>query len=64
MNNFDLQESIFILGKTPTILRAYLLGLPEQWLQTNEGIDTWSPFDVLGHLIFGEKNRLVWSGLK
>lgn len=53
--NFDLTDSIAVLGRTPTVLRALLAGLSEEWTQSNEGPDTWSAFDVVGHLIDGEE---------
>lgn len=52
---FELETALPILERTPTFLRALLQGLPEEWIRENEGGDTWSPFDVLGHLIHGEK---------
>lgn len=51
---FELDKSIEILEKTPIILEAYLLGLSEEWVKNNEGGDSWSPYDIVGHLIFGE----------
>ncbi len=55
MMNFELQEAKLILSRTPDVLDSLLTGLPDAWLSNNEGPDTWSPFDVLGHLIHGEK---------
>ncbi|WP_425235663.1 DinB family protein [Ulvibacterium sp.] len=52
---FELNTAIPILERTPTVLRVLLQGLSEEWIQGNEGKDTWSPFDVVGHLIHGEK---------
>ena len=52
---FSMAESLPILERTPAVLRALLAGLPEPWIVTNEGGDSWSPFDVLGHLIHGER---------
>ena len=52
---FDLEESIDILERTPQVLRAWLLGLSETWTRNTEGPGTWSPFDVVGHLIDGER---------
>ena len=43
-----------ILERTPQTLGALLAGLPEEWTKPNEGADSWSPFDVVGHLIDGE----------
>ncbi|WP_299532778.1 DinB family protein [Ulvibacterium sp.] len=55
MMKFELDEAIPILERTPTVLRTLLQGLPKEWVQGNEGEGTWSPFDVIGHLIHGEK---------
>lgn len=44
-----------ILNRTPYVLETLLQGLSDEWTQTNEGENTWSPFDVIGHLIHGEK---------
>jgi hypothetical protein len=52
---FDLSEGIAVLEKTPATFRALLAGLPEPWTTCNEGPDTFSPFDNLGHLIHGER---------
>jgi hypothetical protein len=53
--NFDLADSIAILERTPAVLEALVVGLPAAWTAPNEGPDTWSPFDVVGHLIDGEE---------
>lgn len=52
---FDLEESIAVLERTPSVLRRLLEGLPEEWTHGDEGPETWSPFDVVGHLIDGEE---------
>jgi hypothetical protein len=52
---FSLEEAIPILERTPRTLDAMLRGLPTAWLECNEGGDTFSPYDVVGHLIHGEK---------
>ncbi|NJB70042.1 hypothetical protein GGR42_000504 [Saonia flava] len=52
---FSLEKSLEILEKTPETLEHYLGNLSTEWLTNNEGKDTWSPYDVLGHLLFGEK---------
>jgi len=44
-----------LLSRTPAALNALLRDLPEAWTLRNEGERTWSPFDVLGHLIHGER---------
>jgi len=52
---FNLEQSIEILDNTPKVLSSYLLHLSDDWLKHNEGENTWSPYDVVGHLIFGEQ---------
>jgi hypothetical protein len=49
--DFNLEKSIAVLERTPATLTAMLLGLPEEWLMSNEGGESWSPYDVLGHLV-------------
>jgi hypothetical protein len=53
---FDLHKSIEILARTPVVLETLLDGLSEEWIQGNEGGDSWSPFDIVGHLIHGERS--------
>lgn len=48
-----------ILKRTPSTLNLLLQDLPEPWLKTNEGPDTWSPYDVVGHLIHGEETDWI-----
>ena len=57
--NFDLDDAIGVLRRTPPVLRALLSDLPDAWLRSNEGPDTWSPFDVLAHLIDGEETDWI-----
>jgi hypothetical protein len=52
---FHLPDTISLLERTPAVLNALLRGLPDTWTQRNEGGDTWSAFDVIGHLIQGER---------
>jgi hypothetical protein len=58
--NFDLDNGLAILDRTPRVLDALLSDLPAAWTTGNEGVDTWSPFDVVGHLIDGELTD--WMG--
>ena len=51
---FVMEEATAILARTPATLDALLRGLPDGWIGANEGGETWSPFDVIGHLIHGE----------
>lgn len=53
--NFGLRSATSILRRTPSVLNAMLRGIDEGWARANEGPDTFSPFDVVGHLIDGEE---------
>ncbi|MCY7861631.1 DinB family protein [Bacillus haynesii] len=55
--NFQLKEAIEILERTPQTLSQLLTGLSNPWISCDEGEDTWNAFDVVGHLIEGEKNN-------
>ncbi|HTD23132.1 MAG TPA: DinB family protein [Terriglobales bacterium] len=55
LTDFSLDEAIAVLTRTPATLNALLRGLPNIWVRGNEGKDTWSPFDIVGHLVFGER---------
>jgi len=57
--SFDLFNSIAILERAPATLRALLHGLPSAWVTLNEGPNTWSAFDVVGHLIDGEETDWI-----
>jgi len=52
---FELQQTIALLACTPSVLNALLRDLPQAWTLGNEGGKTWSPFDIVGHLIHGER---------
>lgn len=52
-------EALQILERTPAVLHSLLQGLSEGWVVNNEGPDTFSPYDVIGHLIHGEKTDWV-----
>ena len=56
---FDLPTGIAILERTPHTFRALLAGLPSAWTDATEGPETWSPFDVVGHLIHGERTDWI-----
>jgi hypothetical protein len=51
----DLQQTVALLSRTPSALNALLRDLPQTWTLSNEGGKTWSPFDIVGHLIHGER---------
>jgi len=65
---FDLELSIDVLSRTPAAVRALLEGLDESWVRGTEGPGTFSPFDVVGHLIDGEETdwmpraRIILAG--
>jgi len=52
---YRIEEALPVLRHTPRALRALLLELPEAWIEATEGPGTWSPFDVVGHLVHGER---------
>ncbi len=56
---FELNKAKQILARTPATLNALLHGLSDEWIFSNEGPDTWSPFDVVGHLIHGEETDWI-----
>jgi len=56
---FKLEQAIEVLERTPATLNSLLRDLSEQWLVQNEGPDTWSPYDVIGHLIHGEETDWI-----
>jgi hypothetical protein len=56
---FDLNHGLAVLDRTPGVLRALLAGLPDVWTRQNEGPETWSPREVVGHLIEGERSDWI-----
>jgi len=56
---FDLNKTIEILERTPQIINDLLSGISDDWTMNNEGEGTWSPYDVVGHLINSEKTNWV-----
>ncbi|MFD0964637.1 DinB family protein [Pseudofulvibacter geojedonensis] len=59
ISSFNLDEAVSLLSSTPTTLISFLKDLPENWIHQNEGENTWSPFDIIGHLIHGEKTDWI-----
>jgi hypothetical protein len=57
--DLDCQDATAVLERTPAALRGMLAGLPESWLLADEGPDTFSPRDVVGHLIHGEETDWI-----
>lgn len=54
---FRLDEAVPVLRRTPRVLRELLTDLSQTWTAATEGPGTWSPFDVVGHLIHGERTN-------
>jgi hypothetical protein len=52
---FNVADAVAILTRTPASLNAMLRGLPNIWVRGNEGKDSWNAFDIMGHLIVGER---------
>jgi hypothetical protein len=55
MSEFKLDYTIALLASTPASLNGLLRNLPETWTHRGEGGDSWTAFEVVGHLIHGEK---------
>lgn len=56
---FDLQKTIEIIGRTPAVLSAMLQDISDEWRYCKEGENTWSPFDIIGHLIICEQTDFI-----
>src|SRR5689334_15297641 len=56
---FNFADAVAILERTPGSLGALLNGLPNDWIRATEGQGTWSPYDVIGHLIHGERTDWI-----
>jgi hypothetical protein len=59
MAAFDLDDALEVLRTTPAVLRTWLTGRSDGWIRTAPSADAWSPFDVVGHLIHGEKTDWI-----
>jgi hypothetical protein len=57
--NYKLEEAVEVLSRTPNVIRALLAGLSGPWTHNNEGPETWSPYDVVGHLIHAEESNWI-----
>src|SRR5688572_7173474 len=58
-NKLSLEDILAVLARTPASLTALLGGLPNTWINATEGDTTWSPYDVIGHLINGERTNWI-----
>jgi hypothetical protein len=56
---YQMDQAIAILRRTPQTLTALLRGLPEEWTSSTAGPDTWSVYDVVGHLLHGEETDWI-----
>ena len=56
---FNLDDAVAVLERTPATIRALLDGLSDTWITATEGEETWSPYDVIGHLIHGERTDWI-----
>lgn len=61
---FSINKSIEILERTPNVLIQFTRDLSDEWTNVNEGGETWSVYDVIGHLLEGEKTDLKSASLK
>ncbi|HEX5625446.1 MAG TPA: DinB family protein, partial [Saprospiraceae bacterium] len=57
--SYRLEEAMALLRRTPATLRALLQDLPEPWILANEGPDTWSAYDVVGHYLHAERTNWI-----
>ncbi len=51
---FELQSGIPVLERTPIVLNQWFKNLGDEWLFENEGGESWSPYYIVGHLVYGE----------
>lgn len=57
--DYQLEHSVAVLRRTPATLRALLADQPDAWTRATEGADTWSAYDVVGHLLHGEATNWI-----
>lgn len=57
--HYDLQQATALLSRTPAALNSLLRDLPDEWARANEGAGTWSAYDIVGHLIHGERSEWI-----
>ncbi|WP_111683075.1 DinB family protein [Winogradskyella tangerina] len=56
---YQFTEALEVLAQTPKTLKSLLGQLSDPWIYNNEGDKTWSPYDIVGHLIHGEKTDWI-----
>lgn len=59
MSEFRFEEAVPVLRRTPGVVSTLLRDLPDTWSRATEGSATWSPFDIVGHLIHGERTNWI-----
>ncbi len=57
--NFTLERSMEILERTPDVLNTMLQNISPEWTSNNEGEQTWNAYDIIGHLIHGERTDWI-----
>src|SRR5688572_16692462 len=57
--DYQMDEAVEILRRTPGTLRALLAGLPDAWTRSTAGEGSWSPYDIVGHLLHGEETDWI-----
>jgi hypothetical protein len=57
--HFELEKALPVLERTPQVVEALLNGLDDEWLFSNEGGNSWSPFEIIAHLIHGERTDWI-----
>jgi uncharacterized damage-inducible protein DinB len=55
--DFQYDQAVAILSRTPATLAALLRGLPDAWTRATEGSATWSAYDIVGHLLHGDESN-------
>ena len=57
--NFDLKKSTELLERSPETYETLFCNLNSDWNKINEGQNTWSAYNIIGHLIHGEKTDWI-----
>ncbi len=57
--DYQHEQAVEMLRRTPATLTALLRGLPDVWTTSTEGPDTWSAYDIVGHLLHGEETDWI-----
>jgi beta-phosphoglucomutase-like phosphatase (HAD superfamily) len=57
--HFEIDQALSVLERTPQVMETMLYGLADEWIYSNEGGDTWTPIDIVAHLIHGEKTDWI-----